>query len=247
MNRAAFLDALRTAIRSQSAPPRGPAPDAVASLLEGAHVFIGGALEKGKTKVGQSKVGGRPDLPAGFEWPHEEDDDDAPLGFVAQIDLAEVAPHDLDHALPERGMLWFFSVLDGDRAGGGEIDASTTAVRFAADPGELTPHDLPEAFADDEDAEIDERPIVFGPSVAIPSHDADVRAMVERSLVTLGGRRGPVGMLGAHASSVVLASFDGYTIARNAFGEGYLDFVVSAADLAERRFSAVDTAWSGGT
>ncbi len=36
---------------------------------------------KGTPKSGESKVGGKPDVPADFEWPNEEDDDGAPLHF----------------------------------------------------------------------------------------------------------------------------------------------------------------------
>src|SRR5262245_135660 len=70
-------------------------------------------------KIGQTRIGGLPDLPEGFEWPTwkpkvERDDkfggtwnpsSPAPLGFIAQIDLAEI-PH-LD-TLPTRGWLCFF-------------------------------------------------------------------------------------------------------------------------------------------
>lgn len=55
--------------------------------------------------VGASKLGGRPDLPPGVAWPER---DGQPLGFLAQFNLAEVAPYDVEHALPPTGMLYFF-------------------------------------------------------------------------------------------------------------------------------------------
>ena len=60
--------------------------------------------------IGASKLGGRPDLPAGVDWPawHE------PLAFIAQFDLAAVAPHDREGILPTRGLLSFFYETDGE-------------------------------------------------------------------------------------------------------------------------------------
>jgi uncharacterized protein YwqG len=55
--------------------------------------------------VGQSRIGGLPDLPRGTEWPRYGD---RPLVFVAQIDLAETAPLDDEGLLPRTGFLWFF-------------------------------------------------------------------------------------------------------------------------------------------
>ena len=57
--------------------------------------------------VGVSKFGGCPDLPAGVEW-FRKKTPDRPLSFLAQINLAEAAPYDLDHKLPKNGMLYFF-------------------------------------------------------------------------------------------------------------------------------------------
>lgn len=69
---------------------------------------------------------GEPDLPPDFVWPlweHEPSDDLKkmwkkarldlantlrPLAFVAQFNLAEVAPYDIEHRLPSSGMLYFF-------------------------------------------------------------------------------------------------------------------------------------------
>jgi hypothetical protein len=60
--------------------------------------------------AGASKIGGRPDLPAGVAWPawHE------PLAFIAQFDLAAVAPHERGGILPARGLFSFFYETDGE-------------------------------------------------------------------------------------------------------------------------------------
>ncbi|MFI5301639.1 MAG: DUF1963 domain-containing protein, partial [Polyangiales bacterium] len=55
--------------------------------------------------LGASHLGGWPDLPAGVEWPRL---DAFPMTFIGQFRLEDVAPHDIDHSLPESGLLSFF-------------------------------------------------------------------------------------------------------------------------------------------
>jgi len=55
--------------------------------------------------VGSSKLGGLPDFPLGVQWPVYKD---RPLALMAQLNMAEVAPHDVARVLPNSGMLYFF-------------------------------------------------------------------------------------------------------------------------------------------
>lgn len=55
--------------------------------------------------LGDSRIGGLPDLPRGMKWPLYED---RPLVFLAQIDLAVAALLDEEGLLPRTGFLWFF-------------------------------------------------------------------------------------------------------------------------------------------
>ena len=55
--------------------------------------------------VGQSKMGGLPDLPAQTPWPLWKN---VPLSFVAQIRLRDVTAHDVQNLLPHTGLLSFF-------------------------------------------------------------------------------------------------------------------------------------------
>lgn len=100
-------DKLKDALRDNLAP-------AIALLLE--------KTDDENIAVGQSKIGGAPDVPPGFEWPTVEvsrwkffgrEREEKPLGFLAQFDLAELAPFDLNHELPTTGMLSFFYTIDG--------------------------------------------------------------------------------------------------------------------------------------
>jgi uncharacterized protein YwqG len=112
--------------------------------------------------VGVSKIGGNPDLPPDFEWPmweHEPSDSYKailaqynqplpdkirPLGFLAQFNLAEVAPYDVEHLLPASGMLYFFYdgveqpwwVSKGDGGAMVSYYGDTTVKRTAAPHGQ---------------------------------------------------------------------------------------------------------------
>jgi uncharacterized protein YwqG len=64
--------------------------------------------------IGTSKFGGSPDLPATLAWPtwHGK-----PQGFIAQLNLAEIAPYAPPGILSERGILYFFYDLWDQPAG----------------------------------------------------------------------------------------------------------------------------------
>jgi uncharacterized protein YwqG len=56
-------------------------------------------------KLGQSRIGGQPDLPPQFQWPRF---DGLALSFIAQLDLAELAAQPNVLPLPKQGHLAFF-------------------------------------------------------------------------------------------------------------------------------------------
>src|SRR5258708_1402184 len=72
-------------------------------------IYIQRAHE-GDIPIAASKMGGQPDLPAGGEWPswHES------MAFIAQFNLADVAPFDREGALPAHGLLSFFYETNGE-------------------------------------------------------------------------------------------------------------------------------------
>lgn len=88
---------------------------------------------------GASRLGGNPDLPAGFAWIHAND---KPLTFIAQFRLSEIAPHDIDNILPTRGLLYFFYAADSQPWGSYE-DRDGWSIVYIADentPLVRTPH-----------------------------------------------------------------------------------------------------------
>ena len=62
-----------------------------------------------KIPLGASKFGGAPDVPDGFEWPTWNGKSHT---FLAQINMAEIAPFDIEKQLPTAGVLLFFVMLD---------------------------------------------------------------------------------------------------------------------------------------
>jgi uncharacterized protein YwqG len=80
--------------------------------LEAAVRYVSMPCDDRDVVLGESKLGGDPDLPAGTEWPHWTRPDGAvhALRFHAQFDLADAhaaAPGDLD--LPADGLLSLFA------------------------------------------------------------------------------------------------------------------------------------------
>src|SRR3954471_4255316 len=63
--------------------------DEVEGLSRPAVLLKTGRAVESKMGAGQTKIGGRPDLPDGVEWPRLTDG--KPLAFLAQINLAETA------------------------------------------------------------------------------------------------------------------------------------------------------------
>jgi predicted DNA-binding protein (MmcQ/YjbR family) len=87
--------------------------------------------------LGRTKIGGRPDLPHGLDWPRHTSG--KPLAFLAQINLADVPQSVASADLPRSGILYFFSVYGWQVAGAadpqlppGDLAADWTQVLFYA-------------------------------------------------------------------------------------------------------------------
>lgn len=76
-------------------------------------------------ELGATKIGGRPDLPEDISWP---DWRDAPLNFLAQIRLADIAAYDLNSRLPHEGTLSFFFDYTNWGKRGREAEGSLATV-----------------------------------------------------------------------------------------------------------------------
>ena len=220
--------------------------------------------------LGASKTGGLPHVPAGFVWPTEEGTDE-PLALVCQINLAEAAAA-APGRLPSTGMLYLFSIADGDRAYGYEIDDETTALVYEPAPGPLAVAEAPAELAA-LDAVLPEWALRVGPSFGCQEpqpadgrpqsqrFDYDVEQAIERAIEAAGGVADGVGrMLGdAHlfreemaefydpARQVLLLSLDGYSLAREAFGEGQFHVLVDRDALAAGDLAKAEILFEPGT
>src|SRR5262249_18104522 len=102
-------------------------------------------VEQRDLGIGDSRVGGLPDLPAGVGWPTWNC---VPQAFIAQINLAETAPFDVDHLLPADGVLSFFygfnvDVVDQDPAAVFPTAAGSWRVFYFGDPASLRQRSAP--------------------------------------------------------------------------------------------------------
>lgn len=89
-------------------------------------------------------LGGRPAVPADFDWPIWRD---RPLAFVGQFRLAELGRLGADFGLPEAGLLSFFFEAEQQPWGFDPADAGGARVRWFP-PAELVVADLPATLVD---------------------------------------------------------------------------------------------------
>jgi hypothetical protein len=81
-------------------------------LADALREVIGVKTSGKKAPLGGSKLGGKAHAEPGFVWPTApnqwQGDEIQPLALIAQLDLAELAPHDPAGRLPSEGRLLFF-------------------------------------------------------------------------------------------------------------------------------------------
>lgn len=130
-------------------------------------------LSEKEIKEPISKIGGKPFLPKGFEWPYytgvdylDENLKTRPLSFLAQFNLKDIAPLDSEGVLPKSGMLSFFYELETMRWGFEPSDSGSAKVFYFPEVDELYVSDYPEDL--DEDFIITEFTIDASNHISIP-------------------------------------------------------------------------------
>ena len=98
MNKADVIDRLR---QTKAAP----LADFLSELLKPSLQILTQRRALSELPLGASRMGGCPDMPPDFSWPHFED---YPLDFLCQLDLEEVARAECVAGLPKTGWLLFF-------------------------------------------------------------------------------------------------------------------------------------------
>jgi len=136
--------------------------------------------------LGQSRLGGIPDVAPGFVWPRFSG---RPLSLIAQINCAEANKFDPDESLPRSGVLHFFYPAEGDQPWGFDPNDKGGAVVLFTQSDLLAPADVP---ADLEATSILPcHGIAFRPYASLPAPDSasylslgmsDVQAEAYRSV-----------------------------------------------------------------
>jgi uncharacterized protein DUF1963 len=93
--------------------------------------------------LGATKIGGLPDLPPDTLWPEWRG---APLNFLAQIHLADVATYDPEGELPHEGVLSFFFDYTNWAKPGREAEGSLATVLYVPEGALLQRQPWPEAL-----------------------------------------------------------------------------------------------------
>ncbi len=102
--------------------------------------------EEDQLTLGQSKIGGIPDIPALFEWPKTEEGKS--LSFIAQINLSEVSMYNSTALLPKTGLLYFFYCADQEAWGFDPKDKDRFKVSYSEDITKLERANIPSDIED---------------------------------------------------------------------------------------------------
>lgn len=113
-----------------------------------------------KIPIGESKIGGNPDLPLDYKYPYWKN---RPLGFIGQINLAEASKFDIENLLPKEGVLSFFYDLHEMPWGYDPKNLGFSRVEYFSPTVQLTRRKI----ADDISLECSS--IIFSPSLTVPS------------------------------------------------------------------------------
>ncbi len=195
--------------------------------------------------LGGSRIGGIPALPAGTTWPLTSTG--APMAFVAQIALPELADQEGAARLPETGRLTLF--CDHAPQALATSKPEHQLIFDTTEERHLEPLDWPEAL-DDADGVFVESGLLFDPGWAIPPGSlapglqAQVDQMLERGTGRIGGPV-PAGVDGAQRGAgepVLLLSLKTFDVVRvpgqnqSSFGQGRLVLWLSEEDLSRGAF-----------
>lgn len=102
------------------------------------------SVREEKMALGQTRVGGRPDLPSQRSWPLTAAG--KPMSFLAQLELRKMKQVMLSSPLPASGLLSFFVRFDDEFPEDGALEC---AVHFSAPETGLKRTDFPAGLVDD--------------------------------------------------------------------------------------------------
>ena len=191
-------DTATTNLRSQfSAAGLARLAPALAGLRAGSLRLKTHAVDEQSLALGQAKLGGLPDLPAGVDWPTWNK---VPLGFIAQIHLNELSAEPGEPALPPAGWLYFF--YDGRQQVYGDKPDDRGAWQVIYQPdGPLSRAAAPSSLPDESrfkacavtvaaETTLPQRPLVFAPQLGwTPDEQHHYEDFIEDRVVERGTPR----------------------------------------------------------
>lgn len=120
--------------------------------------------------VGESKVGGQPDLSGSNDWPKNENGKE--MSFIAQINCSDLSNYDESKLFPQTGLISFFYCADQEAWGFDPKDKNRFKVLFFEDIDKLNKIDFPENLEDD--SRFNANKIDFDASLSLPTWDNDL-------------------------------------------------------------------------
>lgn len=106
-------------------------------------------------QLGATRFGGQPDVPSDFIWPtymgesYDHVVKKRPLSFMAQFNCADFAKYDIEHLLPDHGLLSFFYELDSMCWGFDPKDKGCARVYWFEDISALSAAEFPVDMEED--------------------------------------------------------------------------------------------------
>ncbi|MHB0999013.1 MAG: YwqG family protein [Armatimonadota bacterium] len=133
-------------------------------------------VNEDELEIGESKIGGLPDLPSETAWPEFNNE---PLSFIAQFRMSDTAKYDADHLLPETGMLYFFYDAYQQPWGGDPSDAGHwKVIYYNGDLSNLERREAPDTLP--EEVRFKASQVAFSKELSLPpseSHDIHILDM----------------------------------------------------------------------
>lgn len=120
-------------------------------------------------KIGQSKIGGKPDLGKQTKWPTTNSNKS--LSFIGQLNCAEVTNYDKDSLLPKNGLISFFYCADQEAWGFAPKDVDRFKVIYSESIDKLERTGFPEDL--EQHAIFKPNELKFDSSLSLPGWEHD--------------------------------------------------------------------------
>lgn len=185
---------------------------------------------------------GNPALPKDMAYPTyvDEQGEEYPYTFICQLNMADVAPYDVDNLLPHEGLLLFFAKIDNylghfeqpAEIGGAVSSREDVRVIYIQETDNLREVVL----IDDDDEEIAPEALRVSFSLNIPAHTDETLLLAQPTHREWENWDNP-----CEDWMILLQvdSFDGDDFDLNFMDCGVLDFLISPSALRSRDFSNV--------